>query len=92
MRWPAPGVQLAKGGSNIPNGAGGFQVQNDDKYTNKETNKKLNTQVFRFLFIYPDLSSFELSLSRVNHFASIIKPSPTSFPVSLSPSFPPMSL
>ena len=51
MRWPAPGVQLAKGGSNISDGAGGFQVQNDDKYTNKETTKKVNTQVFRIFYI-----------------------------------------
>ena len=51
MRWPTPGVQLAKGGSNISDGAGGFQVQNDDKYTNKETTKKVNTQVFRIFYI-----------------------------------------
>ena len=38
MRWPAPGVQLAKGGSNISDGAGGFQVQNDD--TDIQTRKQ----------------------------------------------------
>ena len=92
MRWPAPGVQLAKGGSNISDGAGGFKSKTMINIQTRKQNKKLNTQVFRFLFIYPDLSSFELSLSRVNHFASISKPSPTSFPVSLSPSFFPLSL
>ena len=51
IRWHAPGVQLTKDGSNISEGAGGFQVQNGSKNTNKQTSKKLNTQ-FLQIFIY----------------------------------------